>query len=65
MPALGRGEGAVTVQAEAIAEAAWRSQDADLGLSLAALVFLPWLLPLGLVLAFWAGIAHGCGRRET
>ena len=55
----------IQTEAEAVAEAAWGAQDADLGLSLAALVFLPWLLPLGLVLAFWAGIAHGCGRRET
>ena len=54
----------VHTEAEAIAEAAWRSQDADLGVSLAALACLPWLLPLGLALAFLAGVAHQCGRRE-
>ena len=55
----------VLPEAEAVAEAAWGAQEPDLGVSLAALAFLPWVLPLGLLLAFWAGVAHECGRRGT
>src|SRR3989304_4394000 len=47
----GGGGGTVSVlpEAEAVAEAAWGAQEPDLGVSLAALAFLPWLLGLAVL----------------
>ena len=66
MPAVGRGEGAVSVQteAEAVAEAAWRAGMPPGAPARLWLVCWPGLVPLGWLLAFWAGVAHQCGRSE-
>jgi len=55
----------VLPEAEAVAEAAWGARMPPDAAAALWLVCWPWLLPLGWLLAFWAGVAHQCGRRET
>src|SRR3989304_877278 len=73
VPAVGRGEGAVSVQteAEAVAEAAWRAGMPPDAPALLWLVCWPGPVAPGWLLGFWAGggppggRGEGGGRRET